>query len=208
MPQYITYLRVSTQQQGQSGLGLEAQRAAVRRYTEAGEVLAEYIEVESGRKASRPELEQALAHARRAKATLIIAKLDRLARNVYFVSKLLRDGVDFIACDNPHANKVMIQMMAVFAEFEADQISQRTRAALAAARARGVKLGGPDPRGAARRWSEQRAEANAPARAAAQALHEQGKTLLEVAAGLQAKGILTPRGLRSWSPKQVSRLLA
>ena len=144
--QYIAYYRVSTEEQGTSGHGLDAQRAAVQRYLEAhgGHLAQEYTEVESGKKNNRPELTAAIDECRRQRATLLIAKLDRLARNVYFISGLIESRVDFVCCDNPHANKVMIQMLAVFAEFERDRISERTKEGLAAARAKGVKLGNPN----------------------------------------------------------------
>ncbi len=149
---FVAYYRVSTQKQGQSGLGLEAQQAAVAAYLNGGawELVGEFIEVETGKGANaldrRPQLRAALDASRKHGATLIIAKLDRLARNVHFVSGLLETGCDFVAADMPQANKVMIQMHAVMSEWERDQISARTKAALAAAKARGVKLGtaGPD----------------------------------------------------------------
>lgn len=144
---FIAYYRVSTQKQGLSGLGLEAQQAAVATYINGGmwELIAEYQEIETGKGANaldkRPQLCGALEACRKHGATLIIAKLDRLARNVHFVSGLLETGVDFVAADMPQANKVMIQMHSVMAEWERDQISARTKAALAAAKARGVVLG-------------------------------------------------------------------
>jgi len=139
----ITYYRVSTARQGESGLGLEAQQDAVSKFLNGGEweLSGEFVEVESGRKKNRPQLLAALKQAKAEKATLVIAKLDRLARNVHFISGLIESGVDFVAVDNPHANKMLVQMMAVFAEFEADAISKRTKEALAAAKARGVELG-------------------------------------------------------------------
>jgi DNA invertase Pin-like site-specific DNA recombinase len=129
----VAYYRVSTAKQGASGLGLDAQRAAVATWTSANgaAALAGYTEVESGKRADRPELRKALAHAKRSKATLVIAKLDRLSRNVHFLSGLMESGVDFIACDNPHANKLTIHILAAVAEDEAKRISERTRAALA-----------------------------------------------------------------------------
>lgn len=161
---FVAYYRVSTQKQGQSGLGLEAQRAAVTNYLGgdknrfegglaggcAGGLVAEFTEIETGKGTNalekRPQLRAALDACRKHGATLIIAKLDRLARNVHFVSGLLETGCDFVAADMPKANKVMIQMYSVMGEWERDQISARTKAALAAAKARGVKLGrtGPD----------------------------------------------------------------
>ena len=140
----IAYYRVSTKQQGESGLGLEGQVATVAAYArgQGAEVLKTYREVESGKRADRPELAKALAHARRSRATLVIAKLDRLARNVHFLSGLMESNVDFIACDNPHANKLTIHILAAVAEDEAQRISARTKAALAAYRARGGLLGG------------------------------------------------------------------
>ena len=144
---FVAYYRVSTQKQGQSGLGLEAQQAAVASYLNGGawELIGEFVEVETGKGANaldkRPKLRAALEICRKQGATLIIAKLDRLARNVHFVSGLLETGCDFVAADMPQANKVMIQMHAVMSEWERDQISVRTKAALAAAKARGVKLG-------------------------------------------------------------------
>ena len=145
---WIAYYRVSTARQGASGLGLEAQQEAVRTYLNGGswELVAEYTEVESGTKKgnSRPQLAKALAHAKREKATLVIAKWDRLGRNVAFVSNLLESGVEFCAVDNPHATRLTIHIMAAVAEEEARAISARTKAALAAAKKRGVALGTPD----------------------------------------------------------------
>jgi DNA invertase Pin-like site-specific DNA recombinase len=140
---YIAYYRVSTNRQGQSGLGLEAQKAAVTQYLNGGdwEILEEFTEVESGKKNNRPKLQEALAACKRLQATLIIAKLDRLARNVHFISGLMEAGVEFVAVDNPTANKLMLHMLAAFAEHEREMISDRTRKALAAAKARGVRLG-------------------------------------------------------------------
>lgn len=139
----IAYYRVSTDRQGRSGLGIEAQKAAVYAYVKQhqNQIITEYTEVESGRRKSRPELEKALAHCRKEKAYLLIAKLDRLGRNVAFISNLMESGVEFKAVDNPHAAKFMLHMLAVLAEHEAEQISTRTKEALAAAKRRGVALG-------------------------------------------------------------------
>lgn len=148
---FIAYYRVSTPKQGQSGLDLEAQQSAVAGYLNGGQwkLLGEYTEVETGKGANalqkRPQLKAALDACRKLKATLVIAKLDRLARNVDFISGLIESGCDFVAADVPHANKVMLQMQAVMGEWERDQISARTKAGLAAAKARGVKLGETGP---------------------------------------------------------------
>jgi len=143
----IAYYRVSSKRQGRSGLGLEAQQAAVAAYARqhGAKVLASYTEVESGKRSDRPELAKAIAHAKRARATLVVAKLDRLARNVAFTSKLMDSGVDFVCCDNPHATRLTIHILAAVAEDEARRISERTKAALAAAKRRGTKLGASRP---------------------------------------------------------------
>ena len=144
--QIVSYLRVSTAKQGLSGLGMEAQRAAVAQFTAAGShaSVAEFVEVESGRKADRPQLTAALAACRLHRATLVIAKLDRLARNVAFIANLMDGGVEFVACDMPHANRLTLHLLAAIAEHEREMISQRTKAALQAAKARGVRLGNPN----------------------------------------------------------------
>ncbi len=141
---YIAYYRVSTQRQGKSGLGLEAQQAAVKDHLNGGrwQLVAQITEVESGKRKDRPKLAEALKLCRVHGATLIIAKLDRLARNVAFVSALMDAGVEFEAVDFPQANRLTIHIMAAVAEHEAKAISERTKAALAAAKVRGVKLGG------------------------------------------------------------------
>src|SRR5476651_1250538 len=143
----VGYQRASTKGQGESGLGIEAQEAAIQAYARqtGAKVVAMYTEVESGKRADRPELLKALAHARRSKATLVVAKLDRLARNVAFLSALMDSKVAFVACDNPHANRLTLHILAAVAEAEAKSISDRTKAALAAYKARGGKLGGKLP---------------------------------------------------------------
>lgn len=139
---YIAYYRVSTDKQGLSKLGLEAQKTAVSNYiSPETQLIAEYVEIESGKKKNRPELLKALSECKKQKAVLIIAKLDRLARNVHFISGLIESGIEFIAVDNPHANKLMLHMLAAFAEHEREMISTRTKQALQAARSRGVNLG-------------------------------------------------------------------
>jgi DNA invertase Pin-like site-specific DNA recombinase len=139
---WVCYYRVSTQRQGVRGLGLEAQRSAVEAFLRGqGTVLAEFTEVESGKKVRRPQLQEALQLCRKQKATLVIAKLDRLARNVHFISGLMESGIDFCAVDAPSKNRFMLHIQAAFAEEEARRISERTKAALLAAKARGVDLG-------------------------------------------------------------------
>jgi DNA invertase Pin-like site-specific DNA recombinase len=142
---WVSYLRVSTDKQGKSGLGLEAQRKAVADFLNGGrwQLLSEFVEVERGNRNDRPQLSAALAACKKHKAKLVIAKLDRLARNVNFVSGLMETGIEFVAADMPFANKLTIHILAAVAEHEREAISTRTKAALAAAKARGVKLGGP-----------------------------------------------------------------
>lgn len=140
---FVAYYRVSTTQQGKSGLGLEAQKSAVLGYLNGGNwnLLAEFTEVESGKRKNRPELNKALALCRKQKATLVIAKLDRLARNLHFISGLMEAKVEFVAVDMPTANRLTVHILAAVAEEEARAISARTKAALASAKARGVTLG-------------------------------------------------------------------
>src|SRR3954451_12613838 len=169
---FVAYYRVSTDRQGRSGLGLDAQRAAVADYLNGGnwQLVAEFTEVESGRKNDRPELAKALTACRRIGAPLVIAKLDRLARNVAFVSNLMESGVEFTAVDFPTANRLTIHILAAVAEHEREMISARTKAALAAAKARGTKLGTPnltdDARAKGREVARKVLEGRAAARAA------------------------------------------
>lgn len=140
---FVAYYRVSTAKQGRSGLGLEAQRASVQGYVRDGRIVAEYVEIESGKRDDRPKLAQAIAHAQREGATLIIAKLDRLARSVAFIFALRDSGAKFIACDMPEANTLTIGLLAALAQHERELISERTKAALKAKKARGCVLGSP-----------------------------------------------------------------
>src|SRR5215510_6853364 len=142
---FISYLRVSTDKQGERGYGIEAQRKAVEDYLNGGnwQLVGEYVEVESGKRNDRPQLAAALAACRKHKAKLIIAKLDRLSRNVAFIAALMDSKIEFVCCDFPTANRLTLHILAAVAEHEREMISQRTRAGLAAARERGVKLGSP-----------------------------------------------------------------
>jgi DNA invertase Pin-like site-specific DNA recombinase len=214
---YIAYYRVSTARQGRSGLGLEAQKHAVQQYLNGGSwVLSEsFLEVESGKRSDRPQLAAALAACRLHKATLVIAKLDRLARNVAFVSALMDAGVDFVACDFPTANRLTIHILAAVAEHEAHAISQRTKAALAAAKARGTVLGGYRGRSGTEADCErarvaQKAGADQRARdlaATIEAIRATGHTSLRaIGRQLTARGIPTSRG-GGWSASQVSSVL-
>ena len=216
---YIAYYRVSTAQQGRSALGLEAQQQAVRAYLNGGanRLVGEVVEIESGKRSDRPKLAEALRLCRLHGATLIIAKLDRLARNLHFVSSLMESGVDFVAVDFPQANRLTVHILAAVAEHEAKMISERTRAALQAAKARGVRLGGY--RGgtvpqAARERSLARRKAIAAARAAdltpvIDELRESGVVSLgAIARALSERGIRTARGAAKWNETQVARVLA
>jgi DNA invertase Pin-like site-specific DNA recombinase len=221
----VGYLRVSTQRQKVSGLGLESQEAALKSFARENgyRIIRCYVETESGRKTSadRPQLARAIGHARRSGAKLVIAKLDRLARNVHFVSGLLESGSDFICVDNPHANKLTIHLLAAFAEHEREEISKRTKSALQSYRRRGGLLGGSRPEcrnltQAARRRGA-RAAGETARRAANEAYadlaegmlseREAGATLQEIANALNRQGHTTRRGC-PWSPTQVSRVLA
>ncbi len=209
MPAYIAYYRVSTDRQGASGLGLEAQRHTVASFIGLGKLIAEYTEIESGKRHdNRPQLLAAIEQCRKSKAVLVIAKLDRLARDVHFISGLQKGKVDFVCCDNPHANKTMLQMMAVFAEHEREMISQRTKEALAAAKRRGVKLGNPRLAEATKRAAEvNRSEPPAPEIFAfMRQLQERGESLRAIARQLNRLNLRTARGSQ-WHAKTVRAVL-
>jgi len=208
MRKHVSYLRVSTQRQGHSGLGLDAQRSAVETYLAQGNgtLIAEHVEVESGSKRARPILSEALSQCRRDGAVLVIAKLDRLARNVAFVSSLMESGIEFVAVDAPYANPLMLHVMAAFAEYERELVSQRTRAALAAAKQRGVRLGINGQRLAATRQAEAREAAERMREPIGVLLDTGPQTLAALAEQLNSRGHRTRDGAL-WSPGTVHRLL-
>ncbi len=209
---FIAYYRVSTDKQGKSGLGLEAQRQAVTDFINGNgnKILAEFTEVESGRKNNRPELVKALAACKKHKAKLVIAKLDRLARNVAFISNLMESGVDFVAVDMPDANRLTVHILAAVAEHERLIISQRTKAALKAAKARGVKLGSPNPRKGSRLGvAAHKANADRFAANIMPIIREVEATGITSYSGiakvLNARGIRTARG-GDWHPATVRNI--
>ena len=219
---FVAYYRVSTGRQGKSGLGLEAQREAVKVYLNGGDwtIVGEYTEVESGKNADRPALEKALAAARMHRASLVVSKVDRLTRSVAFLSRLLEAGVDVRFADLPQiegaTGRFLLQQMVAVAGLEAGMISARTKAALAAAKKRGAKLGGNrgvTPTAKMRKLSTAALQKRADERAAdiapaIKALQEAGKTSLRaIADGLNAQNIPTSRGNGDWTAPQVMRVL-
>lgn len=222
MTRFVAYYRVSTAKQGASGLGLEGQEAAVLAYarTTGGTIVRAYTEIESGKRSDRPELARALADCKRSKAILVIAKLDRLARNVHFLSGLMEAGVEFVCCDMPSASRLTLHIMAAVAEDEAKRISERTKAALAAYKARGGVLGSARP-GAHRltgganpeasRLAGLLVQANADAAYAdlkpeISAMRADGLSLRAIAARLTQQGHTTRTGV-AWNQTQVMRVL-
>ncbi|SDO52571.1 Site-specific DNA recombinase [Methylobacterium phyllostachyos] len=217
MTAFVSYLRVSTERQGRSGLGLEAQRRAVADFLAGGSWrhVAELVEVESGSRDNRPRLSEAMALCRLHGATLVIAKLDRLSRDAAFLLNLQKAGVRFVAADMPEANELVVGIMAVVAQAERKMISARTKAALAAAKARGARLGNPgnlsnceagQVRGRARQTqrAQERAQDLAPVIAAVRA--SGATSLRQIATALDARGIPAARG-GAWSAGQVRRVL-
>ena len=225
-PTILAYYRVSTKRQGESGLGLEAQRKAVADYAaiSGAKIIAEYTEVESGGKADRPQLAKAVAHARRSKATLAIAKLDRLSRNLAFLAALMDSGCDFVACDNPTATRLTVHILAAVAENERFAIGERTRVALAAAKARGQLLGSNRPGHWEGREQQRLAGLAEGRKASARIRHERagqavadlvpemqtrrtaGESYASIADALNASGQTTARGCQ-WTAMQVKRAL-
>ena len=211
---FVTYYRVSTQRQGASGLGMDAQRESVRQFLNGGswDVVGEFVEVESGRKTDkqRPQLAAALAACKKHGAKLLVAKLDRLARSVHFVSGLMQAGVKFVAVDLPEANDLTIHVMAAFAEFEAKRISQRTKGALTAAKARGIVLGSAGPANLKRNIEERKQAADsfaAKMRHEIEGMKKESLSQRQMVAELNRKGFVTVTG-KTWSLAQVQRVIA
>lgn len=215
---FVSYLRVSTARQGHSGLGIEAQRSSVTNFLNGGnwKLIGEFVEVESGKNNNRPELQKALSACRIHNATLVVARLDRLARNAHFLLGLKEAGVDFVCVDMPAANALTIGIMAMVAQEEAGLISARTKAALAQAKARGVVLGSPKPIARSTQVMGSRQSANARAASASRwrldvkpivekAVKEMG-TLRAAAGYLTMTGVPARRG-GMWSATQVMRVM-
>ena len=218
---FVAYYRVSTDGQARSGLGLEAQHEAVRRFLfeESGDLIAEFTDVESGRVAGRPQLAEALRLCRVYRATLVIAKLDRLARNVALITNLMDSGADFVAADMPLANRFSIHILAAVAEYELKLMSERSKAAAAIRKARGAKIGGivrPDFRtylvgGTAASHAARRERALAKAKDLAPLicdLRDAGRSVHGIAVDLTSRRIAPPGKGRIWYPAAVRRVFA
>ena len=210
---FVAYFRVSTDKQGRSGLGFEAQRHAVDQFLNGGSwsLIGEFIEVESGKRNKRPELEKALAVCKRQKAKLVIAKLDMLSRNLAFIATLMDSGVEFVAVDNPHANKLTVHILAAVAQHEREMIAQRTKDALQAAKARGVVLGNPKLDTVRdRAVASVKADADRFAKNVAPIIREIQSTGVAshrgIARSLNSRGIATARG-GDWTAVQVGSIL-
>ena len=214
---YVAYLRVSTQRQGTSGLGLQAQQEIIQKYLNGKTPIAEFVEVESGRKSDRPKLHEALEMCKKKKATLIVAKMDRLSRNVTFTSQLLDSGIEIVFCDFPRANRLVLTIIAAISEYEAGLIRQRTKAALQVKKEQGCQLGKPENLmrnlgkaiANSRKTNQERAHNNPNNKRAVailRSLVNKTTNYSEMARVLNDEGFLTSRGGR-FSAKQVSILL-
>jgi len=210
MADFIAYYRVSTDRQGASGLGLDAQRQAVAGFIGTGQLVAEFTEIESGRRhTNRPQLLAALTECRKRRAALLIARLDRLARNVAFIANLMESGVDFVAVDMPQATRLTIHILAAVAEHEREMISTRTQAALAEAKRRGTKLGNPRLE-EARSLAVAAHHARRPAPEVCKLMTDwkaQGKGLREIARDLNRLNIRTPRGCQWYASSVRNHLM-
>lgn len=217
MKTYIAYLRQSTMKQQLSGLGVEAQREIIHNYVKSKPILTEYIETESGKKSNRPQLLAALAMCRKTNSILIVAKLDRLSRNVAFTSKLLESDVEIVFCDFPQANRLILHIISSIAEYEAGLISQRTKQSLEAKKARGIKLGKSEnlmrkhQEAIANSSRTNKAKAdnnpnNMRAIALLRSLTMQGKSLSEMTDLLNEQGFVTSKGCK-FQMTQVKRLI-
>jgi DNA invertase Pin-like site-specific DNA recombinase len=208
---FVAYYRVSTTRQGESGLGLDAQRAAIDRFLapSKGELLAEFTEIESGKRNDRRELAAALALCKKQRAILVVAKLDRLSRNVAFIAALMDSAVDFAVADMPAANKLTLHIIAAVAQNERELISARTVAALEQVKARGVKLGNPRWRESIAKATEARRKKNRPAQlhSILAGYRDEGLSLRQIASRLNSLGLKTPTGA-AWYASSVSRELA
>lgn len=215
---YVAYLRQSTMKQQLSGLGIEAQREIIHNYIKDKTLIAEYVETESGKKSDRPQLMEALALCRKTNSILIVAKLDRLSRNVAFTSRLLESDVEIVFCDFPQANRLILHIISSIAEYEANLISQRTRQSLQAKKNRGVKLGMASNlmskhRQAienSRKTNRAKAESNPNNRRAIALLRTllpQNLSLTEMTALLNEQGFVAPNGGK-FQITQVKRLIA
>ena len=215
--QYVSYLRVSTQKQGYSGLGLEALKEIIKNFLHDKTPIAEFTEIESGRKTDRPKLKEALTQCRTTGATLIVAKLDRLARNVSFLSNLLESDVEIVFCDFPQANKMVLHILAAISQYEAELTAQRTKAALQAKKARGAKLGNPEHLmnkhkqaiANSNKTNSEKAKKNPNNKRAVAFLKvmiSQGKSLTEMTDILNSEGFVTAQGCK-FVPATVRRLI-
>ena len=222
MANFIAYYRVSTAEQGASGLGLKAQQEAVKRHIGQGTLLKKYTEVETGKGDgnNRPNLQQAIAHAKRSKAILVVAKMDRLARDVHFTSGLMKSGVEFVACDNPNANKLTIHILAAVAEDEAEKISRHERCSgrieggfkLGSARPECADNLTPEAAAAGRKKGQQAMRVKAMEAVAdllprVRTMRSEGNTLQQIAEVLNDEGHTTRNGAK-WTPTQLHRVLA
>ncbi len=205
---FVAYFRVSTDRQGRSGLGLDAQREAVVQFLagRSATIIAEYVEIESGGKNDRPKLRDAIAACQREKAVLLIAKLDRLARSVLFIANLMDSETEFVAVDMPHASRFVLHVLAAVAEHERQVIGERTKAALAAAKARGVRLGLNGARLAVKHKTEAASFAMEMRGAIMVALDAGARTTEQIAGHFNAAGIPSRQGGR-WHPASVARIL-